>query len=73
MRPPKGVVQKEVRRGLEPKSRVQIVFTGPFSWKRQNIYDFYSMQDVFRIKLREVLREDEGGTYHPGVSASVSH
>ena len=73
MRPPSGVVEKVVKRGLEPKSRVQIIFTGPFEWERQNIYDFYSMRDVFRIKLREVLREDEGGTYSPGVSGSVSH
>src|SRR5205085_1103280 len=28
--PPTGVVEKQVRRGIEPKSQVSIVFTGPF-------------------------------------------
>jgi len=30
--PPEGVVEKTVYRGIEPKSRTQIVFTGPFAW-----------------------------------------
>jgi hypothetical protein len=30
MHPPSGVVEKLVRRGIEPKSQVAIVFTGPF-------------------------------------------
>src|SRR6266545_5821789 len=28
--PPAGVVEKQVRKGIEPKSQVSIVFTGPF-------------------------------------------
>ena len=30
MHPPAGVVEKQVRSGIEPKSQVSIVFTGPF-------------------------------------------
>ena len=30
MRPPAGVVEKQVQKGIEPKSQVSIVFTGPF-------------------------------------------
>ena len=70
--PPKGVVRKEVKKGLEPKSQVAIIFTGPFEWKRKNRYDITSMARVFQIKLREVLREDLGGTYGVGVHASTS-
>jgi len=70
--PPKGIVQKEVKKGLEPKSQVSIIFTGPFEWKRKNRYDITSMARVFQIKLREVLREDLGGTYGVGVHASTS-
>ncbi len=71
--PPQGVIQKNVRKGLEPKSRVQLIFTGPFEWSRQNRYHLNSMTHVLRIKLREVLREDKGGTYGVGVNASPSH
>ncbi len=65
-------IQTRVKKGLEPKSRVQMVFTGPFDWSRENRYLINAMVDVLRIKLREVLREDLGGTYGVGIGASVS-
>jgi len=55
---------------LEPKSRVNITFSGPFDWNYENKYNLNSMTDVFRIKLREVLREDKGGTYGVGINAN---
>jgi zinc protease len=70
MEPPKGVINKEVHRGIEPKSTVTIVFTGSFEWSQQNRYNFNAMLEALNIKLREVLREDKGGTY--GVRASGS-
>jgi zinc protease len=70
MEPPKGVISKEVHRGIEPKSTVTVVFTGPFEWSQQNRYNFNAMLEALNIKLREVLREDKGGTY--GVRASGS-
>lgn len=72
IRPPKGVVKKEVRKGIEAKSRVNITFTGPFDYSRENNYELNSMTSVLRIKLREVLREDLGGTYGVGISSTSS-
>ncbi|MDA0709204.1 MAG: insulinase family protein [bacterium] len=70
-RPPVGIVEKTVARGREPKSRTVIQFTGEFEWgDRLHRYRFDAMVDVLRIKLREVLREDEGGTYGVGVRGS---
>ncbi|MGE5859461.1 MAG: M16 family metallopeptidase [Ignavibacteria bacterium] len=66
--PPAGVIEKTVYKGLEPKSRVNLTFTGPFDWNMETRYKLTAMTDVLRIKLREVLREDKGGTY--GVSIS---
>ena len=71
--PPKGVVRKTVRKGIEPKSRVRLIFTGPYIWTEQNNYDINSMVSVMRIKLREVLREDLSGTYGVRIWASRSH
>jgi len=65
--PPTGVVTRTVHRGLEPQSRTQIVFTGPFEDSRQNRYALRSMADALEIRLREVLREDLGGTYSVAV------
>ncbi|MDA0747356.1 MAG: insulinase family protein, partial [bacterium] len=72
VRPPEGVLEKIVRKGLEPKSNTRIVFTGPFEWTRQNRYDLDAMTQVLGIKLREVMREDMGGTYGVGVWESTS-
>jgi zinc protease len=69
---PKGVINKQVNKGIEPKSTVNITFTGPFEWSQQNRYTFNSMLDAIDIKLREVLREDKGGTYGVRVSGSPS-
>ena len=70
---PAGIIKKVVYKGIEEKSQVKIIFTGPFIWSRQNRYDLQSMISVLRIKLREVLREDMGGTYGVGIGASRSH
>ena len=71
--PPEGVIKKTVLKGLEDKSRVNMIFTGPFEWSRRNRYEIQSMISVIRIRLREILREDLGGTYGVGISASTSH
>jgi zinc protease len=69
---PEGKLNKIVKRGLEPKANTRIVFPGSFDYSRQNRYDMYSMVQVLRIRLREVLREDMGGVYGVGVWASMA-
>jgi zinc protease len=68
--PPRGIINKQVYKGVEPKSTVNITFSGDYDWNTQNNYELYSMVDVLRIKLREILREDKSGTY--GVSIRPS-
>ncbi|TFB12708.1 insulinase family protein [Candidatus Marinimicrobia bacterium MT.SAG.4] len=67
--PPIGVVKRKVFKGQEPKSVTQFAFTGDFEWNRQNRYELESMAKVLNIKLREILREDLGGTYGARVRA----
>lgn len=69
MRPPTGIVERVVRRGVEPRSRTYIVFTGPFEYTRENRHLIRSLSEVLQIKLREKLREDLAGTYGVSVSA----
>jgi len=69
--PPTGVIRKEVRRGVEPKSETMIVFTGAFDDTRINRHAMRALQEVLQIRLRERLREDLGGTYGVGVGAST--
>ena len=70
--PPRGVISKQVKKGIEPKSSINLTFTGSFEWSQQNRYNFNSMMEALNIKLREVLREDKGGTYGVRVSGNVS-
>lgn len=65
---PGGVIKKEIFKGIEPKSNVSINFTGDFTWTTQSVYEMRSLCEVLSIKLREVLREDQGATY--GVSVN---
>ena len=71
VRSPEGVVEEIVARGIEPKSRVSIVFPHDFEWSRSNRFELMSVADVLRIRLRELIREDEGGTYGVSVRASA--
>jgi zinc protease len=59
-----------VHRGLEPRSQTALIFTGPTEYTRSNRFALSVLSEVLNIRLREVLREDLGGTY--GVSAGGS-
>ncbi|HMI49236.1 MAG TPA: insulinase family protein, partial [Gemmatimonadaceae bacterium] len=72
IRPPKGVVQRVVKKGAEQKARTALIFTGPFEYTRQNRYYLNALAELLNIKLREALRENMGGTYGVGVSPSAS-
>ncbi len=63
IRPPDGVVERTVARGIEPQSRTQIIFHGPWNWEPDRNFALSSAVEVLRLRLREVLREDLGGTY----------
>ncbi len=69
--PPGGIVEKTIHKGIEPKSQVRIIFAGPFEWSQENRYLLGSLTDVMNIKLREVLREEKGGTYGVAVNGSA--
>ena len=63
---PAGVIDSSFHRGEAPKSLVQIIYHGADAYSPDDAYVLQSLIDVARIKLREELREEEGGVY--GVS-----
>jgi zinc protease len=73
IRPPTGVVNTVVRAGIEPKAQNMIVFTGPCEYSIENRTVLSALRELLDIRLREVLREDKGGTYGAGVGANCSH
>ncbi|MDA1080116.1 MAG: insulinase family protein [Gemmatimonadetes bacterium] len=72
IRRPPGVVEKTVRKGVEPKASNQFIFHGSCEYSYENRIVLDALQDLLDIRLREVLREDKSGTYGVGVSASCN-
>lgn len=72
IRPPGGVVQRTVQRGVEPKARTVLVFTGPAEFSREATADMSALAEALELRLREKLREELGGTYTVGVSGSIA-
>ena len=68
---PTTIVEKRVEKGIEPKSRAAIVFSGPFSFDQNQRVAIRAMADILQNRLMEVIREELGGTY--GISASASY
>ncbi len=73
IRYPKGVINKTIYKGKEPKANVRLFFTGEVN----EINDMDEVQlgqltKAMGIKLREVLREDAGGVYGVGVNGGFS-
>jgi zinc protease len=71
IRPPKGIVRKEVRKGLEQQSRVELLYTGTTPWSLANSLQVEALGRVLDIRIREVVREEAGGSYDAGVSAQL--
>ncbi|NOX87912.1 MAG: insulinase family protein [Calditrichaeota bacterium] len=71
--PPANVVERDVFKGLEPKSTNTVIFHGPFEWNLENVVKADFMVEVLRIKLREWLREEKSGTYNVSVFGQFSH
>jgi zinc protease len=69
--PVRGQQELTVRRGIEPKGTVQILFTGDAAWDDEARYPLRAAVDILQIRLREELREDLGGVYGVGVSGSL--
>ena len=68
--PPAGVVKQQVRRGLDPKSEVSIVYTGAFQNDERHRVILRAMAATLGGNLHSTLREELGGTY--GVSVEPS-
>ncbi|MEO7190886.1 MAG: insulinase family protein [Vicinamibacterales bacterium] len=72
IRPPTGIVEKEVVKGLDPKSEVSVVFTGPFRNDPMNRLVLKATAEMLQGNLHQALREELGGTYGVSVTPGQS-
>lgn len=68
----KGNIQKTIKKGIEPKSKVQMYFTGNTEWTKGEVFRLNALVEAMNIKLREAIREEKGGTYGIGISPGIA-
>ncbi len=66
----KGKVDRTVYAGVDPKANLIQFRSGEIDFTYENIMETTALGKLLSIRLREVIREEEGGTY--GVQAYVS-
>jgi zinc protease len=69
---PKGRVIVDVPKNSEPQSMVAMVWKGDFKWKDKPHQSFTMLMNILSIKLRELMREEQGGTYGVSFTGSPS-
>jgi zinc protease len=70
--PPEGIVRRQVRKGIDPKSQVSIVFSGTFQNDEMHRMTLRAMGEMLSGNLQKTLREDLGGTYGVSVEPDFS-
>jgi zinc protease len=72
LKSPTTVVEKTVRKGVEPKAQTLVYFTGETTFDPASRYAMRSLGDLLEMKLLENLREALGGTYSVSAIGSLS-
>jgi zinc protease len=72
LKSPTTVIEKTVRKGVEPKAQTLILFSGEATFDPASRYAMRSLGDLLEMKLLENLREALGGTYSVSASGSLA-
>lgn len=72
IRIPKGTVSRTVKKGKEPKSIVMVIFPSDLNWTPQERTALRMACELLGIKLRENMREEQGGVYNVGANPSMT-
>ncbi|MGE0864461.1 MAG: M16 family metallopeptidase, partial [Vicinamibacterales bacterium] len=68
---PMGIIKEEVRKGQEPSSQTVLSFFADPGFDELEMHRARAATQVLNIRLREILREELGGTY--GVSVGFDY
>jgi zinc protease len=71
-RNPTNVVEKKLEKGIEPKGRTAIVFTGPAEWGEiRGAVTMQALAEILSRRLLESIREELGGAYTINASGGI--
>jgi zinc protease len=71
IRPVKGVVEANIKKGKEEKALITILWTGEANYNREENLAFQALLDVLNISIIEKLREELGGMYSGGLRGAI--
>ncbi|MFA5417188.1 MAG: insulinase family protein [Bacteroidales bacterium] len=69
---PTGITEVTVHKGSEPQSSVAIMMENKFEWSAKNDIEMAMLMKILGIRLRENMREDQGGVYGVGARQNTS-
>jgi len=72
IRPPTGVVQTTVKKGIAPKSEVSIIFSGPFEDSPSARLALRMATELLQARLSDAIREQLGATYAISAESETS-
>lgn len=72
VRPPKGVVNVNIKRGKETQSFITLLFSGETEYKPEEALALQALLDVLNIEVTENLREKMSGIYGGGFYGAVT-
>ncbi len=68
----KGIIDKTVDKGSEPKSIQYIMFHGPIGYTTQNLIKLDAVGKIMTTRLLQSIREDKSSVYYIGAQPSFS-
>ena len=69
---PKGITERTLLIGTQQRGTVMLTFGGDMEWSRDAEYDISAMSSVLQDRLKEIIREESGGTYDIQVRTNTS-
>jgi zinc protease len=72
LRPVKGPLKKEVKKGTEPKSFIRMFWNGEAPYSESEQIKLQALAEVLNIKIIESLREELSGIYGGGMYGNLN-
>ena len=69
---PEGITEATVFKGTEPQSFASLMMNEPFEWSSEHLLKKMLLMKILKIRMRESMREDQGGVYGVRAYASTS-
>lgn len=72
LRPAKGPLKKEIRKGTEPKSLISMFWNGEVNYSDEERLKIQALVEVMNLRITETLREELSGIYGGGMNGSLN-